>query len=150
MTNQRELFISHRSVDAFSPLSWAFSISQASAGWTERCVSVCVCLMRWAWRTWYILSHASLQRINRQASNSIYANTPVGTGFVQATGKFNHCLKDRNGWNETLLWFHFRVNRCFSRLQMRKERESARWHFSICPTHISDSLSRNKLVTGWI
>jgi len=50
-----------------------------------------------------------------------------GTGFVQATGKFNHRLKDRNRRIETLLWFHFRFNRCFSKLEMRKrERERER------------------------
>lgn len=68
---------------------------------------------------------------------------------MQATGKFNHCLKDTNGWNETLLWFHFRVNRCFSRLQMRKERERAGVQL-LSPACISDSLSGNKVMAGWI
>lgn len=38
---------------------------------------------------------------------------PVGTGFVQGTVKFNHCLKDRNEQDETLVWFHFLPNLCF-------------------------------------
>lgn len=57
-TKQRVLFIPHRSADAFSPLSKHSPYSDLHR-WMDRCVSVCVCLMRQAWRTWYISSHAS-------------------------------------------------------------------------------------------
>lgn len=54
---------------------------------------------------------------------------PVGTGFVQGTVKFNHCLKDRNEQDETLVWFHFLANLCFlevAKAGKGREREKRR------------------------
>lgn len=65
---------------------------------------------------------------------------------MQATGKFNHRLKDRNGRVETLLWFNFRVNLFFKAVNEESELEC---NFSICPACVSDFVGI-QVTAGWI
>lgn len=81
---------------------------------------------------------------------------PVGTGFVQGTVKFNHCLKDGNEQDETLVWFHFLANLCFleaAKAGFGRERERERAGVELLNPNgsfFSDFSSGGEVAAGWI
>lgn len=84
---------------------------------------------------------------------------PVGTGFVQGTVKFNHCLKDRNEQDETLVWFHFLANLCFLEAakagkgregEREGERDPSVELLNPSGSFFSDFSSGSEVAAGWI